>query len=153
MLEINELTKTFIGMRLSYCIIDVVIARTVCRDRARSSRLAHRGLPYGAVSLPASSSGERLLAWYGLRMPGFVDSFERNSKVAGGALVLRGTRVPVRSVIASFAEGAGEADILRAFPTLTSEHLQAVVTFAASLALKHMRAANAEETDDGDERP
>jgi uncharacterized protein (DUF433 family) len=91
------------------------------------------------------------VVWLG--MLGFEESFERNSKVAGGAPVLRGTRVPVRSVIASFAEGAGEAEILRAFPTLTPEHLRAVVAFAASVALKQMRAANEEETDDKDKRP
>jgi uncharacterized protein (DUF433 family) len=71
-------------------------------------------------------------------MTAFGEHFEQKPTVAGGALVLRGTRVPVRSVVASLAEGASEADILRAFPTLTTEHVQAVAVLAASLALKHL---------------
>ncbi|HVY29014.1 MAG TPA: DUF433 domain-containing protein [Polyangiaceae bacterium] len=78
-------------------------------------------------------------------MAAFEEQFEQRLTVGGGATVVRGTRVLVRSVGTSFAEGAGEMDILRAFPTLTPAHLQAVVAFAASMALKHMRETEAEE--------
>ena len=113
------------------------------------------GLPWSRVWL-ATWSGERWLAWYGPEMPGFEDSFERSSKVAGGELVLRGTRVPVRSVLPSLAEGASYEDVLRAFPTLTPEHLRAVVAFAASLALKGLPLTEKPEleaamADSGDE--
>jgi uncharacterized protein (DUF433 family) len=95
-------------------------------------------------------------------MLGFEDSFERNSKIAGGELVLRGTRVPIRCVLASLAEGASNEDVLAAFPTVTPEHLRAAVAFAASLALNglpltekpELKAAMADWGDElnGDER-
>jgi uncharacterized protein (DUF433 family) len=78
-------------------------------------------------------------------MPGFEDAFERNPKIAGGDLVLRGTRVPLRSVLASLAEGCSFQEILRAFPTLTREQLRDTVGFAASSALKDLlRTASGE---------
>ncbi len=64
----------------------------------------------------------------------FEDAFERNPKICGGQPVIRGTRIPLRTVLASLAEGASFEDILRSFPTLTAQHLRAVVAFAASSA-------------------
>jgi uncharacterized protein (DUF433 family) len=58
-------------------------------------------------------------------MTGFEHLLEQTPAVVGGALVLNGTRVPLRSVIASLAEGASDVDILRAFPTLTTDHVRA----------------------------
>jgi uncharacterized protein (DUF433 family) len=68
-------------------------------------------------------------------MTGFEQLLKQTPGVVGGALVLRGTRVPLRTVMASLAEGASDADILRAFPTLTTEHVRAAVMFAAARAL------------------
>ena len=62
------------------------------------------------------------------------DAFERNPNVCGGQPVLRGTRVPLRTVLASLAEGASFDEIRKDFPTVTEEHLRAVVAFAASSA-------------------
>jgi uncharacterized protein (DUF433 family) len=62
------------------------------------------------------------------------DAFERNPNVCGGQPVLRGTRVPLRTVLASLAEGASFDEIRKDFPTITEEHLRAVVAFAASSA-------------------
>lgn len=62
----------------------------------------------------------------------FENSFERNPKIAGGQPVLRGTRVPLRTVLVSLAEGSSFEEILKNFPTLTPEHLRAAVAFAAS---------------------
>jgi uncharacterized protein (DUF433 family) len=64
----------------------------------------------------------------------FENAFERNPKIAGGQPVLRGTRVPLRTVLASLAEGQSFEEILKNFPTLTHEHLRAAVAFAASSA-------------------
>ncbi|HKY35344.1 MAG TPA: DUF433 domain-containing protein [Polyangiaceae bacterium] len=83
-------------------------------------------------------------------MTAFGEHFEQKSTVAGGTPVLRGTRIPVRSVVASLAEGASEADILRAFPSLTSEQVRAVVTFAASLALKSLTSKGDEAETEGE---
>lgn len=58
----------------------------------------------------------------------------RDPKVCGGEPVLKGTRVTLRTVLASFAEGASAAEILADFPTLREEHIRAVVAFAAASA-------------------
>jgi uncharacterized protein (DUF433 family) len=64
----------------------------------------------------------------------FEDAFERNPQICGGQPVVRGTRVPLRTVLASLAEGATFEEILKDFPTLTEQNLRAVVAFAASSA-------------------
>ena len=64
----------------------------------------------------------------------FDDAFERNPGVCGGQPVFRGTRVLLRTVPASLAEGDAFQDILTAFPALTSEQLRAAVAFAAASA-------------------
>ena len=64
----------------------------------------------------------------------FEDAFERNPKICGGQPVFRGTRVPMRTVLASLAEGDSFEQILASFPTLTQENLRAAVAFAASSA-------------------
>ncbi len=60
--------------------------------------------------------------------------FERRSDICGGELVVKGTRVTVRTVLASLAEGAAAEEILADFPTLTPAALRAVVAFAAASA-------------------
>jgi uncharacterized protein (DUF433 family) len=87
-------------------------------------------------------------------MSAFDGAFERNPKIAGGDLVLRGTRVPLRSVLASLAEGCSVDEILLAFPTLTREQLRDAVAFAASSALGNLplrERAALETTDEIDD--
>ena len=60
--------------------------------------------------------------------------FSRDSGICGGETVIRGTRVTVRTVLASLAEGASVDEILADFPTLTSDAVRAVIAFAASSA-------------------
>jgi uncharacterized protein (DUF433 family) len=60
--------------------------------------------------------------------------FERRQEVCGGELVVKGTRVTVRSLLASLAEGGSEDEIRADFPSITSEALRAVVAFAATSA-------------------
>jgi uncharacterized protein (DUF433 family) len=64
----------------------------------------------------------------------FLTFFERQPDRCGGELVLRGTRVTLRTVLASLAEGATTAEILADFPTLTDEAVRAVIAFAAASA-------------------
>jgi uncharacterized protein (DUF433 family) len=64
----------------------------------------------------------------------YADYFERRPELCGGALVVKGTRVTVRTLLASLAEGATEAEILADFPTVTHEALRAVIAFAAASA-------------------
>jgi uncharacterized protein (DUF433 family) len=81
--------------------------------RDRRNVLPATGVPWGPV-LPTGAAG------YGIKVmvTPFEDSFERNPKIAGGQPVLRGTRVPLRTVLASLAEGASFEEILKNFPTL-----------------------------------
>ncbi len=58
----------------------------------------------------------------------------RDPKTCGGQPVIRGTRVPLQTVLASLAEGDAVEDILADFPTLRREDVEAVIAFAAASA-------------------
>jgi uncharacterized protein (DUF433 family) len=58
----------------------------------------------------------------------------RNPKICGGEPVIKGTRVTVRTVLASLAEGATVQEILEDFPTLKERDVRAVIAFAAAAA-------------------
>jgi len=65
----------------------------------------------------------------------------RDPRICGGEPVFNGTRVTLRTVLASLAEGDDEADILKSFPTLTREHVRAAVAFAAAAAVDDIPCA------------
>ena len=54
--------------------------------------------------------------------------------VCGGEPVVKGTRVTVRTILASLAEGARVEDILKDFPTLKEDDVRAMIAFAATSA-------------------
>jgi uncharacterized protein (DUF433 family) len=58
----------------------------------------------------------------------------RDVTICGGEPVVKGTRVTVRTILASLAEGASIQDILDDFPTLTERAVCAVIAFAAASA-------------------
>ena len=58
----------------------------------------------------------------------------RDPQIAGGEPVIKGTRVTLRTILASLADGDTSEEILRDFPTLTPEHIRAVIAFAAASA-------------------
>jgi len=60
--------------------------------------------------------------------------FERRRDVCGGEMVIKGTRVTVRTLLGSLAEGASVENILADFPTVTREAVRAVIAFAAASA-------------------
>jgi uncharacterized protein (DUF433 family) len=62
----------------------------------------------------------------------YLAHFERNPEICGGQWVIKGTRVTVRSLLASLAEGAGSDEILADFPTIDREDVRAVIAFAAA---------------------
>jgi uncharacterized protein (DUF433 family) len=64
----------------------------------------------------------------------YASFFERRPDLCGGETVVKGTRVTVRTVLASLAEGASTAEILTDFPTLTEPAVRAVIAFAAASA-------------------
>lgn len=58
----------------------------------------------------------------------------RDPAVCGGEPVLKGTRVPLRTVLASLADGDTVEQIVKSFPTLSEEDVRAVIAFAAASA-------------------
>lgn len=66
----------------------------------------------------------------------YRDYVVMDPQISGGELVLKGTRVPLRTVLASLAEGDSFEQVRNAFPSLTEEHLRAAVAFAAVSALE-----------------
>lgn len=55
----------------------------------------------------------------------------RNPAICGGEPVITGTRVTVRTVLASLAEGMSMEEILQDFPSLSPDALRAIIAFAA----------------------
>lgn len=64
----------------------------------------------------------------------FRERIVRDPKICGGEAVFKGTRVLLRTVLASLAEGDSAEDILEAFPSLKAEDVRAAVAFAAASA-------------------
>lgn len=58
----------------------------------------------------------------------------RDPRICNGQPVIKGTRVPVRTILASLAEGASIEEIRKDFPTLTKAAIRAVIIFAATSA-------------------
>lgn len=67
--------------------------------------------------------------------------FVRDPKLCGGETVITGTRVTVKTVLASLAEGARVEEIIADFPTLTEEAVRAVIAFAAASAEEDLPVA------------
>jgi len=64
----------------------------------------------------------------------YQDHIIRDPQICGGEPVIRGTRVLLRTILASLAEGCSDDEILGSFPTMTSEDLRAVIAFAPAPA-------------------
>jgi uncharacterized protein (DUF433 family) len=55
-------------------------------------------------------------------------------EICGGDLCARGTRIPVTVILDNLAEGSSRDDILRSYPSLRPEHIDAALAYAAELA-------------------
>ena len=55
----------------------------------------------------------------------------RDPAICGGEPVVKGTRVTVRTILASLAEGMSVEEIVRDYPTLDVSAVRAVIAFAA----------------------
>jgi uncharacterized protein (DUF433 family) len=64
----------------------------------------------------------------------YEDRIVRDSGISGGEPVFKGTRVTLRTVLASLAGGDSAEDILANFPSLKAEDIQAAIAFAAASA-------------------
>jgi uncharacterized protein (DUF433 family) len=62
----------------------------------------------------------------------------RDVKVCGGEPVFKGTRVTLRTVLASLAAGDTAEEILSNFPRLKLEDIQAAIVFAAASAEEYL---------------
>jgi uncharacterized protein (DUF433 family) len=58
----------------------------------------------------------------------------RDPRICGGEPVFRGTRVTLRTVLASLAAGDSVEAILADFPALKAEDVRAAIAFAAASA-------------------
>ena len=65
-------------------------------------------------------------------IPTYFDVIVRDPQICGGEPTVRGTRVTIRTILASLAEGAWIDEILADFPTLTEVQVRAVIAFAAA---------------------
>lgn len=62
-------------------------------------------------------------------------AFERISvdhRVMGGVPCIRGTRIPVATVVASLGEGMASEDLVREFPQLVPEDVAEALRYAAA---------------------
>ncbi len=66
--------------------------------------------------------------------PAYGKRIIRDPKVCGGEPVFKGTRVLLKTVLASLAEGDSVETLLADFPTLTTEDVRAAIAFAAASA-------------------
>ena len=71
----------------------------------------------------------------------YNDRIVRDPHIVGGEPVIKGTRVTLRTVLASLAEGATTAEILADFPTLTEDDVRAAIAFAATSAQEDLPIA------------
>jgi uncharacterized protein (DUF433 family) len=55
-------------------------------------------------------------------------------QICHGQLCAKGTRVFVTNILDSLAEGASREEILRSYPSLKPEHIDAAIAYAAELA-------------------
>jgi uncharacterized protein (DUF433 family) len=58
----------------------------------------------------------------------------RDKRICGGEPVFKGTRVTLRTVLASLADGDSAEEILADFPSLKAEDVQSAIAFAAASA-------------------
>jgi uncharacterized protein (DUF433 family) len=64
----------------------------------------------------------------------YEERITRDRTVCGGEPVFKGTRVTLRTVLASLAAGDSVEEILADFPTLKAQDVQAAIAFAAASA-------------------
>jgi uncharacterized protein (DUF433 family) len=63
--------------------------------------------------------------------PKYQHRIVRDPKRCGGEPTIRGTRVTLRVILASLAEGDRPAEIIKAFPSICLEDVRAAIAFAA----------------------
>jgi uncharacterized protein (DUF433 family) len=64
----------------------------------------------------------------------YLEHFQEDPRVCGGEPVIKGTRVTLRTLLASLGEGGTMDEILADYPSITEDDLRAVIAFAAASA-------------------
>ena len=54
--------------------------------------------------------------------------------VLHGKACIHGTRIPVAVVLANLADGLSASEVIRSYPSLTADAIQAALAYAADLA-------------------
>lgn len=70
----------------------------------------------------------------------FQKFIERHPQKCAGEPVIQGTRVTVRTVLASLAEGASIEEIVADFPTVSPDAVRAMIAYAAASAEEDLPA-------------
>ncbi len=82
-----------------------------------------------------------MIARYNDHAMHYRERIVRDRHVVGGEPVFKGTRVTLRTVLASLAEGATTAEILADFPSLSEDDVRAAIAFAATSAQEDLPLA------------
>jgi uncharacterized protein (DUF433 family) len=64
----------------------------------------------------------------------YEDRIVRDRGICGGEPVFKGTRVTLRTVLASLADGDSVQELLADYPSLKAEDIYAAIAFAAASA-------------------
>lgn len=62
------------------------------------------------------------------------DRISVNPDICHGKACIKGTRIPVSVILDNLAEGLSSDEILRSYPSLKPEDIQAALSYAAELA-------------------
>lgn len=62
------------------------------------------------------------------------DYLTSDPNVCHGQLCAKGTRVMVTNILDSLAEGSSREEILKSYPSIKPEHIEAALAYAADLA-------------------
>lgn len=58
--------------------------------------------------------------------------------ICHGKACIKGTRIMVSVILDNLAEGVGEEEILRSYPSLKAEDIRAVISYAAELSRERL---------------
>lgn len=65
----------------------------------------------------------------------YLEQFHQDPRVCSGEPVIKGTRVTLRTLLASLGEGGTVDEILADYPSITMDDLRAVIAFAAASSI------------------
>jgi len=63
----------------------------------------------------------------------YKDRIVRDPKILSGKPVIRGTRIPVETILRKLGDGLSFEDLLKAYPTLKKEDILAAIFYSADL--------------------